>query len=158
MLLLCIVCEFGIGIVQHAHYLVSTMHTTNSLHSWNAQCTNKYTWILTNVLSFSLSASKCAHTLHYVWIRNQHFVHAHYSMFTLHITCCFFWVQIMHGNKKDEIIFSLQIFIHKASMSEDKVMQMSKISFENVLTIKLFKILLKNNYANDVNKMMCHHI
>jgi len=34
---------------------------------------------------------------------------------------------------------------------------MSKISFENVTKIKSFKIWLKNNYENEVDKMMCHY-
>jgi len=41
---------------------------------------------------------------------------------------------------------------------DDKVMWMSKISFQNVTKIKLFQIWLKNDYANDVDKMMCHYM
>jgi hypothetical protein len=44
------------------------------------------------------------------------------------------------------------------SMVDDKVIWMSKISFENVIKIKSFKIWLKNNYANDMEKKMCHYI
>jgi hypothetical protein len=62
------------------------------------------------------------------------------------------------GNKKDDITFLKQIFIHMASMIDDKVTWMSKISFENVIRIKSFQIWLKNNYANDMDKMMCHYI
>jgi hypothetical protein len=36
------------------------------------------------------------------------------------------------------IVFSLQFFIHMASMIDDKVMSMSKISFENVRTFITF--------------------
>jgi hypothetical protein len=43
-------------------------------------------------------------------------------------------------------------------MINDKVKWMSKISFENVTSIKSFQIWLKYNYANDVNKIMCHYI
>jgi hypothetical protein len=43
-------------------------------------------------------------------------------------------------------------------MINDKVTWLSKISFENVIKINSFQIWLKNNYANDVNKMMCHYI
>ncbi len=64
----------------------------------------------------------------------------------------------MRGNKNDDIIISLQAFIHMASMIDDKVTWMSKISFENMIKIKSFKIWLKNNYAFDVDKMMCHYI
>ncbi len=43
--------------------------------------------------------------------------------------------QIMKfGNKKDDIIILVQVFIHMASMINDKMMWMSKISFENVTT------------------------
>ncbi len=45
-----------------------------------------------------------------------------------------------------------------ASTINDKVMCMSKISFENVTRIKSFQIWLKNNCVNGVNKMMCHYI
>jgi hypothetical protein len=38
------------------------------------------------------------------------------------------------GNKKDDIIILVQVFIHMASMINDKMMWMSKISFENVTT------------------------
>jgi hypothetical protein len=61
------------------------------------------------------------------------------------------------GNKKNDIIFSLQVFIYMASMIDDKMTWMSKISFENVTKIKSLKIWLKNNYANDMDKMMCHY-
>jgi hypothetical protein len=61
------------------------------------------------------------------------------------------------GNRRDDINISSQIFIHSTSMINDKMTWMSKISFENV-TIKSFKIWLKNNYANDVDEMMCHYI
>ena len=43
-------------------------------------------------------------------------------------------------------------------MIDDKMTWMSKISFENVTKIKSFQIWLKNNYANDMDKMMCHYI
>jgi len=42
-------------------------------------------------------------------------------------------------------------------MIDDKMTWMSKISFENVTTIKSFQIWVKNNYENDVNKMMCYY-
>jgi len=48
--------------------------------------------------------------------------------------------------------------MHMASMIDDKVTWMSKISFENVTSIKSFQIWVKNNYANDMEKMMCHYI
>jgi len=43
-------------------------------------------------------------------------------------------------------------------MIYDKVTWMFKISFENLIRIKPFQIWLKNNYANDVDNMMCHYI
>jgi hypothetical protein len=42
-------------------------------------------------------------------------------------------------------------------MISDKMTWMSKISFENVTKLKSFQIWPKNNYENDVNKMMCHY-
>ncbi len=42
------------------------------------------------------------------------------------------------------------------SMIDDKVIWMFKISFENMTKIKSFQIWLKNDYANDMEKMMCH--
>jgi len=41
---------------------------------------------------------------------------------------------------KDDIIFLFQVFIHMASMIDDKVIWMSKISFQIVTKIKSFKI------------------
>ncbi len=41
---------------------------------------------------------------------------------------------------KDKIIFLLQVFIHMASMIDDKMTWMSKMSFEIVTEIKSFKI------------------
>jgi len=35
---------------------------------------------------------------------------------------------------------------------------MFKISFENVIKLNSFQIWLNNDYANDVDKMMCHYI
>jgi len=43
-------------------------------------------------------------------------------------------------NKKNDVIFSLQVFIHMASMIGDKMMWMFKISIENVTKIKSFQI------------------
>jgi len=63
-----------------------------------------------------------------------------------------------HNNKNDDIIFSLQIFIHMTSLIDDKMMWMFKISFENVIKIKIISNITKNNYANDVDKMICHYI
>jgi len=45
-----------------------------------------------------------------------------------------------------------------ASMIDDKMMWMSKMSFEIVTNIKLFKTWLKNNNANGMDKMICHYI
>jgi hypothetical protein len=59
---------------------------------------------------------------------------------------------------KDGMIFPLQVFIHMVSMIDEKMMWMSKISFENMIRIKSFQIWLNNNYAHDMNKMMCHYI
>jgi hypothetical protein len=44
------------------------------------------------------------------------------------------------GNKKVDDIFSLEVFIHMASMIDDKMTWMFKISYENVTKIKSFKI------------------
>jgi hypothetical protein len=41
---------------------------------------------------------------------------------------------------KDDVIFSLQIFIHMTSMIDDKMAWMSKISYKNVTKIKSFQI------------------
>jgi len=44
-------------------------------------------------------------------------------------------------------------------MIDDKVTWMFKKSFKNMIKIRPFQIWLKNNYANDVEKMMmCHYI
>jgi len=45
-----------------------------------------------------------------------------------------------------------------ASMIDDKVIWMFKISFENVWMRKLIQIWLNNNDADDVDKIMCHSI
>jgi len=45
-----------------------------------------------------------------------------------------------HGKKKNDVVFSLQVFIHMASMIDDKMMWMSKILYENVTKIKSFQI------------------
>jgi hypothetical protein len=42
-------------------------------------------------------------------------------------------------------------------MIDDKMMCMSKISFENVTRIKTFQIWLEINYENDRDKIMCHY-
>jgi hypothetical protein len=42
-------------------------------------------------------------------------------------------------------------------MIDDKMMWMYKVSFQNVIRIKSFPIWLKNNYENDVDKMICHY-
>ncbi len=39
-----------------------------------------------------------------------------------------------------DIVFSLQVFINMASMIDDEVTWMSKMSFENVTRIKSFRI------------------
>jgi hypothetical protein len=41
---------------------------------------------------------------------------------------------------KDGMIFPLQVFIHMVSMIDEKMMWMSKISFENMIRIKSFQI------------------
>jgi hypothetical protein len=64
-----------------------------------------------------------------------------------------------YGNRKDNVVFSLQIFIHMESMIDDKVTWMSNISFENVIMIKSLQIWLKTDYANDVSfhTKQCNH-
>ncbi len=44
-----------------------------------------------------------------------------------------------------------------ASMIDNKMMRMCKVSFQNVTRIKSFQIWLKSNYENDMEKMMCHY-
>jgi len=44
-----------------------------------------------------------------------------------------------HDTRRDDVVFSLQVFIHMAYMIDDKMMWMSKISYENVTKIKSFK-------------------
>jgi len=63
-----------------------------------------------------------------------------------------------HVNKKNDIIISLQVFIHMASMIDDKVTCMSKITFDNVTKIMSFHIWLQNDYANDMDKMNTKYI
>jgi len=43
-------------------------------------------------------------------------------------------------NRKANVIFSLQVFIYMASMIDDKMTWISKISYENVTRIKSFQI------------------
>jgi hypothetical protein len=43
-------------------------------------------------------------------------------------------------NRKTDVIFSLQVFIHMESMIDDKMTWISKISYENVTKIKSFQI------------------
>ncbi len=45
-----------------------------------------------------------------------------------------------------------------ASTIDNKMTWMSKISYENVTKIESFQIYLKNDYANDVNKIVCDYI
>jgi len=45
-----------------------------------------------------------------------------------------------HDNRKNDVVFSLQVFIHMASTIDDKMTWMSKISYENVIKIKSFHI------------------
>ncbi len=75
-----------------------------------------------------------------------------------HILVVHFISKWWWDNRKDDIVFLLQVFIHMAFMIHDKVTCMSKISFENVIKINSFQMSLKNDYANDVDKMMCHYI
>jgi hypothetical protein len=60
--------------------------------------------------------------------------------------------------EKMSMSFSLQVFIHIACLIDDKMMWMSKISYENVIRIKSIKIKSNNDYTNDMDKMMCHYI
>jgi len=46
----------------------------------------------------------------------------------------------LHRDKKNDDIFSLQVFMHMASMIDDKMMWMQKISYVNVTRIKSFQI------------------
>jgi len=43
-------------------------------------------------------------------------------------------------------------------MIDDKMTWMSKVSIENVIRIKIISNMIKNNHANDVDKMMWHYI
>jgi hypothetical protein len=45
-----------------------------------------------------------------------------------------------HGNKKDDVEFLLQAFIHMTTMINDIMTWMSEISHENVTKIKSFQI------------------
>jgi hypothetical protein len=47
---------------------------------------------------------------------------------------------IIAFSRKANVIFSLQVFIHMASMIDDKMRWISKISYENVIRIKSFEI------------------
>ncbi len=44
------------------------------------------------------------------------------------------------GNRKNDVVFSSQIFIHMAFTIDGKMTWMSKISYENVIHIKSFQI------------------
>jgi hypothetical protein len=44
-----------------------------------------------------------------------------------------------------------------ASMIDDKVTWIFKISFENLSMMKSFQMWLKNDYAKDMDKMICHY-
>jgi hypothetical protein len=65
------------------------------------------------------------------------------------------------GHKKDDIIFSLQFFIHTTSIIDNKMTWMPKISFENMTKIKITsnmtkKWLYKWHGQNDVSSHRQH--
>jgi len=110
---------------------------------------------LKGIISFATkkSMTKCVKWLH-------NLIHNHRLLFQIlcekncnHILVVHLTNRWWHSNRKDDIVFSLQINIHMPSMIDDKVMWISKISFENMI-----KIWLKNNYANGMDKLMCHYI
>jgi len=117
---------------------------------------------LKGIISFAnkKSMTKCAK-----WLHDLFHSHSHRRLFQIlcgkscnHILVVHLTSRWQHNNRKDDIIFSLQINIHMASMIHDEVMCISKISFENMIRTKSFKIWLQNNYANDMDKLMCHYI
>jgi hypothetical protein len=104
------------------------------------------------------SMTKCAKWLHNLFNNHRILLQILCEKSCNHILMVHLNSRWWHNNRKDDIIFSLQINIHMTSMIDDEVMCISKISFENMIRIKSFQIWLKNNYANDMDKMMCHYI